>query len=101
MRDIYLSIKYKNTPQEKFYMLLNGIVTIIVARKKTVNISLNEYFRYISLLIIYKEQQILKQVVRESKNTNFIEIPGINYFFSKFLVLIIFLLFLMSKILLF
>ena len=66
---------------EKFYMLLNGIVTIIVARKKTVNISLNEYFRYISLLIIYKEQQILKQVVRESKNTNFIEIPGINYFF--------------------
>ena len=54
---------------EKFYMLLNGTVTIIVARKKTVNISLNEYFRYIALLIIYKEQQILKQVVKENKNT--------------------------------
>ena len=66
---------------EKFYMLLNGTVTIIVARKKSVNISLNEYFRYIALLIIYKEQQILKQVVKENKNTNFIEIPGIDYFF--------------------
>lgn len=66
---------------EKFYILLNGTVTIIVSRKKTVNISLNDYFRYIALLIIYKEQQILKQVVRENKNTNYIEIPGINYFF--------------------
>ena len=66
---------------EKFYILLNGTVTIIVTRKKTVNISLNEYFRYIALLIIYKEQQILKQVVKENKNSNFIEIPGIDFFF--------------------
>ena len=66
---------------ENFYILLNGTITIIVARKKLVNISLNEYFRYIALLIIYKEQQILKQVVKENKNSNYIEIPGINYFF--------------------
>ena len=66
---------------EKFYILLNGTVSIIVTRKKSVNISLNEYFRYIALLIIYKEQQILKQVIKENKNTNFIEIPGIDYFF--------------------
>ena len=66
---------------EKFYILLNGTVNIIVTRKKTVNISLNEYFRYIALLIIYKEQQILKQVVKENKNSNFIDIPGIDFFF--------------------
>ena len=66
---------------EKFYILLNGTVTIIVPRKKSVNISLNEYYRYIALLIIYKEQQILKQVVRENKNSNYLEIPGIDYFF--------------------
>ena len=66
---------------ENFYILLNGTVTIIVARKKAINLSLNEYFRYIALLILYKEQQILKQVVKENKNTNYIEIPGINYFF--------------------
>ena len=65
---------------EKFYILLNGTVNIIVTRKKTVNISLNEYFRYIALLIIYKEQQILKQVVKENKNSNFIDIPGIDFF---------------------
>ena len=64
----------------KFYILLNGTVAIIVTRKKTVNISLNEYFRYIALLIIYKEQQILKQVVKENKNSTFLEIPGIDYF---------------------
>ena len=66
---------------EKFYILLNGTVTIIVPRKKSVNISLNEYYRYIALLIIYKEQQILKQVVKENKNANYLEIPGIDYFF--------------------
>lgn len=66
---------------EKFYILLNGTVTIIVPRKKSVNISLNEYYRYIALLIIYKEQQILKQVVRENKNASYLEIPGIDYFF--------------------
>ena len=66
---------------EKFYILLNGTVAIIVTRKKSVNISLNEYFRYIALLVIYKEQQILKQVIKENKNSNFIEIPGIDYFF--------------------
>ena len=54
---------------EKFYILLNGTVNIIVTRKKTVNISLNEYFRYIALLIIYKEQQILKQVVKENSSS--------------------------------
>ena len=69
---------------EKFYILLNGTVNIIVTRKKTVNISLNEYFRYIALLIIYKEQQILKQVVKENKNSNFIDIPGIDFFFYCF-----------------
>ena len=67
---------------EKFYILLNGTVAIIVPRKKSINISLNEYFRYIALLIIYKEQQILKQVVKENKNMYPIEIPGIDYFFT-------------------
>lgn len=67
---------------EKFYILLNGTVAIIVPRKKSINISLNEYFRYIALLIIYKEQQILKQVIKENKNMYLIEIPGIDYFFT-------------------
>ena len=43
---------------DKFYILLNGTIVIIVPRRKPVNISLNEYFRYIALLIIYKEQQL-------------------------------------------
>ena len=66
---------------EKFYILLNGTINIIVPSKNSVNISLNEYFRYIALLIIYKEQQILKQVIRENKNVNYVDIPGIDYFF--------------------
>ena len=67
---------------DKFYILLNGTVAIIVPRKKSVNISLNEYFRYIALLIIYKEQQLIKQVVKENKNNEGISIPGIDYFFT-------------------
>ena len=67
---------------DKFYILLNGTIVIIVPRRKPVNISLNEYFRYIALLIIYKEQQLVKQVIRENKNNEMISIPGVDYFFT-------------------
>ena len=65
---------------DKFYILLNGTIVIIVPRRKPVNISLNEYFRYIALLIIYKEQQLVKQVIIENKNNEMISIPGVDYF---------------------
>ena len=51
-----------------FYILLNGMVSIYLPRKKNVDITLNEFFRYIALLIAFKEQQIIKQVLKDNES---------------------------------
>ena len=70
---------------ENFYIILNGIVSIIIPIKKTIEISLCEYFRYISLLIIYKEKELLHNVVKDNKKTKInLDMPGFDYFFNKY-----------------
>ena len=44
---------------KKFYLLLKGEVAILIPIEKVVNITINEYKRYIALLIIYKEFKLL------------------------------------------
>ena len=51
---------------KKFYLLLKGEVAILIPIKKIVNITINEYKRYIALLIIYKEFKILLEVLKEN-----------------------------------
>ena len=53
---------------KKFYLLLKGDVSILIPIKKIVNISINEFKRYIALLIIYKEYKILTDVLKENKS---------------------------------
>ena len=51
---------------KKFYLLLQGEVAILIPIKKLVNITINEYKRYIALLIIYKEYKLLIEVLKEN-----------------------------------
>ena len=51
---------------KKFYLLLKGDVAILIPIKKIVNITINEYKRYIALLIIYKEYKLLIEVIKEN-----------------------------------
>ena len=51
---------------KKFYFLLKGEVAILIPIKKIVNITINEYKRYIALLIIYKEYKLLIDVLKEN-----------------------------------
>ena len=53
---------------KKFYLLLKGDVSILIPVKKIVNITINEYKRYIALLIIYKEYKILTEVLKENNS---------------------------------
>jgi len=53
---------------KKFYLLLKGEVAILIPIKKIVNITINEYKRYIALLIIYKEFKLLFDVLRENSS---------------------------------
>ena len=51
---------------KKFYLSLKGDVAILIPIKKIVTISINEFKRYIALLIIYKEYKILLEVLKEN-----------------------------------
>lgn len=53
---------------KKFYLLLKGEVAILIPIKKLVTISINEYKRYIALLIIYKEFKLLTEVLSENNS---------------------------------
>ena len=53
---------------KKFYLLLRGDVAILIPIKKIVSISINEYKRYIALLIIYKEFKLLLEVLKENSS---------------------------------
>jgi len=75
---------------KKFYLLLKGDVSILIPIKKIVNISINEYKRFIALLIIYKEYKILTEVLKENKSVfnmelNFMES---SHNFDKFIDLL-------------
>ena len=51
---------------KKFYLSLKGDVAILIPIKKIVSITINEYKRYIALLIIYKEYKLLLEVLKEN-----------------------------------
>ena len=51
---------------KKYYLSLKGDVAILIPIKKIVNITINEYKRYIALLIIYKEYKLLIEVLKEN-----------------------------------
>ena len=51
---------------KKFYLSLKGDVAILIPIKKIVNITINEYKRYIALLIINKEYKLLIEVLKEN-----------------------------------
>ena len=51
---------------KKFYLSLLGDVAILIPIKKIATITINEYKRYIALLIIYKEYKLLIDVLKEN-----------------------------------
>ena len=53
---------------KKFYLLLKGEVAILIPIKKIITITINEYKRYIALLIIYKEFKLLLEVLKENNS---------------------------------
>ena len=62
----------------KFYLLLKGEVAILIPIKKKSNITINEYKRYIALLIIYKEFKLLMDVLNENKSVYDMELDFLN-----------------------
>ena len=65
----------------KFFLLLKGEVQIILPNKKNVYISSKEFKRYLLLLFIYKEFELLRFVIKENKVNQRVGLFNTNYFF--------------------
>ena len=71
---------------DKFYLILYGTVSILIPVKINISMTFYEYCQYIATLLLYKEFELAKIVIRENKHIYSLEIPDIKYiiyFFNK------------------
>ena len=52
---------------DNFYITLSGLVSIIIPIKVTTLLNLNEYNRYIALLLLYKEFELVRLSIKDKK----------------------------------
>ena len=64
---------------DKFYIILQGQVSIIIPIRVNLLMTFNEYSRYIALLILFQEFELAKIALRENKHIYNIDIPEIKF----------------------
>ena len=65
---------------KKFFLILKGEVQVILPTKKNVMMQQKEFKRYLLLLYIYKEYEMLKLVIKDNKLNQKNTIFNVNYF---------------------
>ena len=68
---------------KKFFLILKGEVQVILPTKKTVSMLQKEFKRYLLLLYIYKEYEILKLVIKDNKINQMNTMFNASYYFFK------------------
>ena len=64
---------------DNFYINLSGLVSIIIPIKVTMSLNLNEYNRYIALLILYEEFELVRLLLKENKSEFSLDIPDLKF----------------------
>ena len=64
---------------DKFYIILHGLVSIIIPIRVNMQLTFNEYSRYIARLILYKEYELAKITMRENKLIYNIDLPDMKF----------------------
>jgi len=64
---------------DKFYIILHGLVSIIIPIRVNMQLTFNEYSRYIARLILYQEYELAKITMRENKHIYNIDLPDIKF----------------------
>lgn len=78
-----LMIKYGDIAHN-FFILLSGKMSILIPNKKTDLVNFNEYSRYIALLILYQEFEILKILLKENRFEFTLNLPEFKFIFHYF-----------------
>ena len=66
----------------QFYLILKGDVQVLIPTKKIIYMSIKEFKKYLLLLFIYKEKELMKVVLRENKDLDLIDFQDIVEAFS-------------------
>jgi len=69
---------------DNFYITLFGRVSIIIPIKLTMLLNLNEYQRYIALLLLYQEFEIVRLLLKENKSEFSLDIPDLSFILQYF-----------------
>ena len=64
---------------DNFYITLSGLVSILIPIKTTMLLNLNEYNRFIALLLLYKEFELMRILLKENKSEFSLDIPDIKF----------------------
>ena len=67
-------------PGSKFYIILNGFVSILIPVKVNIHLNFYEYNKYIATLLYYQEFELAKITLRENKHIYRMDLPDIKYF---------------------
>ena len=63
---------------DKFYLILHGTVSILIPIKVNIQLTFNEYNRYIAILIFYKEFELARMSIKDNKHIYNIDLPDIK-----------------------
>lgn len=66
---------------DNFYITLSGLVSILIPIKTSMLLNLNEYNRYIALLILYEEMELLRLSIKDNKSEISLDIPDLKFIF--------------------
>ena len=67
-----------------FYIILSGLVSILIPIKVNMSLNKNEYNRYIALLILYEEFELVKLSLRDNKSEYLPDIPDLQFIVDYF-----------------
>ena len=68
----------------KFYIILNGLVSILIPARVNLQMTFLEYSQYIASLLLYKEFELAKIVMRENKLIYRLDLPDMKYIINYF-----------------
>ena len=90
LKNLSENILYENYPKniilmrygeklDKFYIILQGLISIMIPFKFSTKLTFFEYNRYIALLILYKEFELAKITIKENNLTYNVDLPDMKY----------------------
>lgn len=68
----------------RFYIILNGVVSILIPIRVNSQMTFLEYSQYIATLLLYKEFELAKIVMRENKHIYRLDLPDMKYIINYF-----------------